>query len=249
MTSHHRVVIAAIGLFAMAASSAGAADLPSRMPTKAIPYVAAYNWTGFYVGGHIGGGWVNQSATFLSTTGVALDPAGTAYNTDHNGFLGGAQIGYNYQFQNWVVGIGADVSWTSASADTVTNGSLVAGSVLHTQGKTNWYGTVTGRVGYAWNNLLVYGKGGFAWANDTYGGYATVGGATTLYNDIKDTRTGWTLGAGVEWGFWDKWSLFAEYNYLNFGTKTYTFTAPTVTSNYDIKSSVSIAKVGVNYRF
>ena len=246
----YRVVLAALALCTAGVSGAFAADLPLNMPTKAVPPVAAYNWTGFYVGGHIGGGWVNESGTFLSTTGVALDPAGTVYDTDHSGFLGGAQIGYNYQIQNWVLGITGDFSWTHASADTVTNGTTGPASVIHNQAKTDWYATLAGRVGYAFNNWLLYGKGGVAWEHQVYGGFATTGAGTTVYSDLSDTRTGWTVGAGLEWGFMNNWSAFAEYDYLDFGTNNYTFTGtPAVTSNYDVKSSVSLVKVGVNYQF
>ena len=239
-------LLTATTLFVAAGSVAYAADLS----VNASPQPAtAYNWSGLYGGAHIGGGWISSNATFTGTTGVPFDPTGTSYDIDHSGFLGGLQLGYNYQTGNWVFGVGGDFSWINASQDTVTNGSLLAGSVIHSQVKTDWLATLTGRVGYAMNNWLLYAKGGAGWARQTYGGYATSGGATVLVNDITDTRTGWTVGGGVEWGFGRNWSAFLEYDYLDFGTKSYALTSTTSTSTYDVKSSASELKAGVNYRF
>jgi outer membrane immunogenic protein len=147
-----------------------------------------------------------------------------------------------------VLGISGDFSWTSATVDTVTSGSLIA-STIHTQGKTDWYATLTGRAGYAMNNWLLYGKGGVAWVHEVYGGYSIVAGTTVPVGDVSDTRTGWTVGGGVEWGFWEKWSAFVEYAYLDFGTKSYNFTGATFTNTNDIKTNVSVVKAGINYRF
>jgi outer membrane immunogenic protein len=235
-----------ITLFVASVSMTRAADLP----VKASPQpVTSYNWSGLYGGAHIGGGWISSTATFTGTTGTPLDPAGTSYGIDHSGFLGGLQLGYDYQMGNWVVGIGGDFSWISASQDTVTSGSLIAGSVIHSQVKTDWLATLTGRVGYAWNNWLLYAKGGAGWIHQTYGGYATSGGVTAQVNDVTDTRAGWTVGGGVEWGFWRNWSAFLEYDYLDFGTKSYTLTSTFAVSTYDVKTSASELKAGVNYRF
>jgi outer membrane immunogenic protein len=242
-----RLVVALLASSALS-FAAQAADLPVKAPISPPP-VVLYNWTGFYAGGHIGGGWVTQSSKFVSTTGVALDPVGTTYGTNRSGFLGGGQIGYNYQIQNWVLGVAGDFSWTRATADSLSNGSLLA-STIHSQGKTDWYATVTGRVGYAMNNWLFYAKGGGAWVHDTYGGYAIVAGATTTNADVKSTRSGWTVGGGVEWGFWDKWTAFVEYDYIDVGTKTITFSSSAgTTSNYDVDGKFSLVKGGVNYRF
>ena len=233
-------------LFVASASIARAADLPVKASPQPVP---PYDWSGLYLGGHIGGGWIDSSGTFTGTTGTPLDPTGTSYNLNNSGFLGGLQLGYNFQMGNWVFGVGGDFSWIGASQDTATSGSLIAGSVIHSQEETNWLATLTGRVGYAWNNWLLYAKGGVGWIDQTYGGYATSGGATVQVNDATDTRTGWTVGGGVEWGFWRNWSAFLEYDYLDFGTKSYTLTSTTSTLTYDIKTSASELKVGVNYRF
>lgn len=233
-------------LFVAVGSTAYAADLPVKAPTQPV---ASYNWSGFYVGGHIGGGWINSNGTFTGTTGSPLDPTGTSYDLNNSGFLGGLQLGYNYQMGNWVLGIGGDFSWIGASHDAATDASLYAGAVIHSQEKTDWLATLTGRVGYALNDWLFYAKGGVGWIHQTYGGYATAGGATEQYNDITDTRPGWTVGGGVEWAFWRNWSAFLEYDYLDFGTKNYTFTSTSVTATYDIKSAASELKAGINFHF
>lgn len=241
------VLVAACGL---GSSAVRAADLPVKAPPSPAPYTAARNWSGLYVGGHVGWGWADESATFLSTSGLAFDPPGTSYDAAHDGFLGGLQLGYDVQVQNWVFGIGADVSWTTASIDRVTIGALVADTVIHTQAETDSYATLTGRIGYAWSNVLVYGKGGVAWKRSVYGGFATFGGATVAYDDLETTRTGWTVGGGVEWAFAPHWSVFGEYNHMDFGTRNYNFFSPqSLTSNYDVDTTVDQAKLGANYRF
>ncbi len=110
--------------------------------------------------------------------------------------------------------------------------------------------TATGRIGYAWNNVLVYGKGGAAWINENYSGNASAGGMTVTTNPITDTRVGWTAGAGMEYGFVPNWSVFAEYDYLAFGSKNYTFTSNLpVTTVTRIKTNVDVFKFGANFRF
>ncbi len=109
--------------FAALAGTATAADLAARQ-YKAMP-MAVYNWTGFYVGGHVGGGWIDENASVLSTTGLLLNPLGTVISANRSGFLGGFQGGYNIQVSNWVFGIGADASWTNVSVSPVTAATLI----------------------------------------------------------------------------------------------------------------------------
>lgn len=234
-------------------TAAAAADLaPAPMYTKAPPMMAAtaFSWTGFYLGGHIGYGWVDEHATFISSTSpVLLNPIGTTIGGNHDGFLGGVQAGYNYQVQSWVLGIGGDFSWTDAHSTTVLPATLFPTGSSTSHVRTNWYGTVTGRLGYAWDKWLIYGKGGVAWVNETAGANASVFGTTVSFNNINDTRTGWTLGGGLEWAVTEKVSLFAEYDYLGFDTKSYTFVSPAFSNTVNDSTNVSEVKAGVNYRF
>jgi outer membrane immunogenic protein len=244
------VAIGSIGLSGMAA----AADLPARAApyTKAPAMVAVYDWSGFYIGGHIGGGWTDEHASFVGTTGLPLDPVGTAYGANRSGFLGGAQAGYNAQFQNFVVGIGGDFSWTDSSANTATAASLIPGATSNTLSRTHWYGTVTGRVGYAVNNVLLYAKGGAAFTEEVYGGSTSFGGFTVgTFNNQTTTRTGYVVGAGLEYGFAPNWTAFVEYNYLDFGSRSYTLldSSGTFTASFNVKDDVNIVKGGINYKF
>jgi len=213
--------------------SAKAADLPMRpaqAPVAPVAYAPpVYNWSGFYVGGHVGGGFEDSSWS---------DPFTSGSDTfNHGGFLGGAQIGANAQFNWLVVGLEGDFSWTSLIKGSGTD-SL--GDAITTS--PQWTSTVTGRVGAAFDRLLVYGKGGVAFADDK-STFAPVGGPT--YTDTL-TRTGWTAGAGLEYALTQNWTARVEYDYLGFGSKQLSFT-PTVTSNADL--NVQEVKAGFDYKF
>lgn len=247
------ILAVAASTFAVS-SGAFAADLAARPYTKAPAIVATtYNWTGFYIGGHIGGAWTNERALYLGTTGIPLDPVGTDYSVKRSGFLGGVQAGYNVQMQNIVLGVTGDFSWTNASVDNATTAAFFPIITVHTQSKTNWYGTFAGRVGYAANNVLFYAKGGVAFTEEEYGGNAVLTGVGPIstFNNQTSTRTGYVVGAGIEYGFAPNWTAFAEYNYLDFGTKNYTLVGTTgvVTANFDIRDRVDVVKAGLNYRF
>ena len=144
----------------LAASPAISADLPAAV-TKAPPVVAPiYNWTGFYVGGHVGYGWGENDIT--NVNGTPPFPAGTAVSTDFDGALGGAQIGYNYQFSPmWVAGLEGDFSWSGMSGSAL-NSSVVPAFVglrrTTIDSDVQWLATVTGRLGIAANNWLFYAK-------------------------------------------------------------------------------------------
>ncbi|MFZ3307801.1 MAG: outer membrane protein [Xanthobacteraceae bacterium] len=232
-----------VGGFTLAAGtvvcvcSAQAADLPMRpAPAPVAPVAYAppvYNWSGFYIGGHIGGGFENSSWT---------DPFGGANNTFNNsGFLGGAQIGVNTQFNWLVVGLEGDFSWTS---DIKGSGTDSIGDAITTS--PQWTSTVTGRVGAAFDRLLVYGKGGVAFADDksTFTDFTGAGSTDTM------TRVGWTAGAGLEYALTNNWSVRAEYDYLGFGSKQLNFTTPVlgaVSSNANL--NVQEVKAGFDYKF
>jgi outer membrane immunogenic protein len=216
-------ILAASGI-ALSATAASAADLGRAPVYKAPPAPApvAYNWTGLYIGGHLGYGW--------GTDGFSDPTVGTG-DIDVDGFLAGAQLGYNWQVGSWVFGLEGDWSWSNGD-----------GSVAGPLGSTftadrNWYATATARVGYAWENWLWYVKGGAAWADTDYslvipGVIAASGG---------DTRSGWTVGAGVEWALAGNWSAKVEYNYLDFSDESI--------AGASFDSQNHLVKVGLNYRF
>jgi outer membrane immunogenic protein len=212
------------------ASPAMAADMPARTYTKAPVYTppqAIYNWTGFYVGGHIGGAWAGDNG-LLGNDGR---------------FLGGVQGGFDYQFAtNWVVGAEAQYSWLTNSNGSVT----FPGSGLITS-KNDQIGSVTGRFGYTWGPALLYAKGGYAW-RDTQDIGVSVGGTPAAFTTDGNHKDGWTVGGGLEYMFAPNWSAKAEYQYYNFGSTTFTSgPAPIVGTRF--RDDDHTVKVGVNYRF
>lgn len=225
-----------VSVAALLVGSASAADLSTRYPAypvKAAPVVVpTFSWTGFYVGGNVGWGWASNSFDYTPFGGLA-------YNYDlgnANGFLGGIQAGYNYQFVNNVVlGAEADLEF----ADISTNGTPVFGplSGYGTSAKVDTFGTIRARAGYAFDRFLPYITGGAAWANSK----STIG-----LTENKDTNWGWTIGGGAEYALTNNWTVKAEYLYLNFDGNTYTYPDfSSLKTGYDLQT----AKVGVNYKF
>lgn len=253
MKRHVVASVSAVGLAALVAvGSAQAADV-LKPAYKAPPAAQALNWTGVYVGGHLGWGWTNEDYTLQAFgPGATSIPIGSVNGIDRDAFLGGAQIGFNWQTGNWVLGVEGDWSWTKNDGQTAVPG--VGGVTTTTFADTNWYASLTGRVGYAWASWLVYAKGGAAWMNVDYSSSTTIAGIGSGNSNVNsDTRSGWTIGAGVEQSFAQNWSWKLEYDYMDFGSKNYNFTttvAPltnTATDAFD--TQVHAVKLGLNYRF
>lgn len=216
--------------------SAVAADLPpAPTPVAPVAYAPAaiYSWTGFYIGGNAGAGLSSSSWS---------DPFSGANNTFRSGvgFLGGGQIGANYQLNVLVLGVEGDVNWTGLKG----SGADSIGDTLNTN--TNWTSSVTGRVGAAFDRLLVYGKGGLALAGDR-SSLTDLGGNSASTSFM---RTGWTVGAGLEYGISKNWSAKIEYDYLSFGSQTLNFSTP-LQPAYSTNASLNVQeiKAGVNFRF
>ncbi len=233
---------AALTALAIAALPAAAADLAARPVYKApvaVPMI--YNWTGFYIGGHIGGAWNDKEWTGTSPAAIGT---GFSSSSDVSGFLGGGQVGVNWQSGMWVFGVEGDFSWTDANGCTAFNTGVLAGCT-----NVNWYATVTGRVGVAFDRSLLYVKGGAAFVDEDHFIQTNPGGVAVT-STTGNTRSGWTVGAGLEYAFWDNWSAKLEYNFMDFGSDNHTFTAVTGgTANFDVDQQVHVVKFGVNYRF
>jgi outer membrane immunogenic protein len=216
--------------------SAQAADLPpARRPAAVAPVPYAppvYNWSGFYVGGNLGAGFADSSWT---------DPFTGAHNTfNKTGFIGGGQVGANWQINALVLGIEGDFDWTGLKG----SGHDSVGNTINTN--TQWTSTVTGRAGVAFDRLLVYGKGGVAFAHDN-DSLNDIFGSTA---SASATRTGWTAGAGLEYAFAPNWSAKMEYDYLGFGSETLNLpTAGFSTYNSNASLNVQEVKAGINFRF
>jgi len=227
------LVLVLSGAVVSLASTAQAA--PRKPVFKAPPPVPAASGISFYGGVHGGYGWSRFSSS------VAI---GTVDSVSPEGAIGGGQLGFNYQIDKLVLGAEGDFSLASVqkSASGTILGVPMSASVRHL-----WFGTLAGRVGYAFGRTLPYVKGGVAWTRYKIDVDApSIGGASGSEN-----RTGWMIGAGVEQAVTDQVSVKLEYNYIDFGTidrTALTNDGLTVTP-IDIKLTTQLVKLGVNYRF
>src|SRR5262245_3860405 len=202
-----RILIASAVAFA-AGGQALAADLPPpmapppRAPAAYIPIAPLYNWTGFYVGGNLGAGFQGGS---LNTT----FPGTTLSTTTHTSFLGGGQVVVNYEFWGGVV-IGAEAmfDWLPNTKNTV-NLNSAAGNVASATINNRWLTTATGKLGYAWDRVLLYAKGGGAWVGTSNSSVTLASSVTPPSLSGPSNNSGWTAGLGVEWAFYGNWSARA----------------------------------------
>ncbi len=255
-----------VALASLAASAAGAADLPTTKAPAPVPLPLPFNWTGFYLGGNIGGTWgMGSPALSASVNGgpAFTNFLPTSFGSAPTSWIGGVQGGYNYEFGQAVIGIEGDIDWTDLSRQaTVTiNGAAAPFSVTSTaMARIDWIGTFRGRVGYAFaweNRLLVYGTGGVAYAGATNAGtvtFNTIGqewSATT-----NPTLVGWTVGGGLEYALTDNVTIRGEYLFYDLGTEKFTTAAngpaaATFPATFTIKTDAqgSIARAGFNIKF
>ncbi len=250
----HRLVIVAAGLLSLGeiVGAASAADLPARTYTKAPAMVAPiYDWTGFYIGLNGGGASSHECLTITSVAGAAVTPNSEGCHDATGGVVGG-QIGYRWQTANWVLGIEAQGDWADLKG---SNSSLTAVIPYINQTKIDAIGLFTGQVGYAWNNSLVYLKGGAAVTDNSYSSFFPVGNvfaaAGVPFNAASETRWGGVVGGGLEFGFAPSWSVGVEYDHLFMGTSGVTFpaTSMAVGRSDNISQDVDMATVRVSYRF
>ncbi len=209
------------------------------------------SWTGFYVGGHVGGGRSDAqwSDPFASTTRLGfVNVAGFGDTTHATGPLGGAQIGGDWQMGRLVVGVEADAAAANMHGENTCFSGLGG---INCQHAINTLGAITGRVGFAWDRALAYAKGGGAWTDTSYNllgntiALALGSGGTTL------DRWGWTVGGGIEYALGNHWSALAEYDHIGVPTATVPFPGVAVinTQPIGVRQSVNLFKLGVNYKF
>ena len=245
-------VAAAISAFLVSPAVASAADMaPAYKAAPMAAQVAVYNWTGFYIGGHIGGGWATEGSTELAPGTVAF-PTGTVFHGhDLSGFLGGVQGGFNWQANSpFVIGVEGEYSWADLSG-TASTISTVNGFVTTSTARTRDIAMATGRVGYAASNWLFYAKGGWAWEHGSSTGTGvTAAGAFFDTTNSSTDRNGWVVGVGIEWGFTPNWSAKIEYNHADFGSTTVAVNSSRGTTNFVSSTDrIDIVKAGLNYRF
>ncbi|TKT71439.1 porin family protein [Afipia massiliensis] len=232
----YRSALLAFSAAVLASTASVAADLPARTYTKAPVYAPApiFNWTGIYVGAHIG-------AAFGGDNGYATTLPGLTGSNREAAFLGGGQLGADYQFApNWLVGIEGQISGLSGSDRTFSNG------IDSFRDRSDWLASITGRLGYTWGPGLIYAKGGVAFRDDN-GLAATAGFLPAV---ASRESTGYTVGGGLEYMFAPAWSAKVEYQYYNFDTTNVAFTTVgPVAQALSYKDDLHTVKVGVNYRF
>ncbi len=237
--------------FAALTSASLAADLPSRKAPPAAPYVAApiFTWTGFYIGADIGAGWTNDKARdYVTATNVYNGSS----KLNGSGVLGGLYAGYNYQISpSFLIGAEVDIEATSiapkTSSFTTAAGvvGVLAGSISES---LPWQGSLRARAGVTAGQALFYATGGLAFAqfNTKYTDNAV--GATSY----SSTKTGWTLGAGVEYAFNANWIARVEYRYTSFGNFNDSVAANgSIFASQTLKHSVTenAVRVGIAYKF
>jgi outer membrane immunogenic protein len=252
-----KILLGALGLLAFAAAPAAAADLPAKVYTKAPAVVPPpiYSWAGFYIGLNGGGGSSHKCWDLTNLAGFPVVPSLREGCHDATGGLVGGQIGYRWQSANWVFGLEAQGDWANfrgSNASALLNGTAFAG-LLTNRSRIDAIGLFTGQVGYAWNNVLWYVKGGAAVTDDKYDGLVT--GSGFVIDSVSETRWGGAIGTGIEIGFAPHWSVAFEYDHLFMGHRSELFSTSLVpgiivnTRTDSIRQDVDMGTVRVNYTF
>jgi outer membrane immunogenic protein len=212
------------------------------------------NWAGFYLGGNVGAGVGNDETTHVFTPGTGLGVGTSVFSLAPEGFVGGGQVGYNWQVGAWVIGVEADFQGTTLK----DNRSCVSDCALAANAfdkRLNWFGTARGRLGYSVGSTLFYGTGGFAYGETELGFAQTLGGSGVA--TFENARGGYAVGGGIESPFnvfnlfGPNWTAKTEYLFVDLGSSTdvvafaATGQANTITSN----SQTHIFRTGINYHF
>jgi outer membrane immunogenic protein len=252
MTSNSKrmsqAVAVAAAMAVLALSGAAQADGPYKVPPRQVyappppppppPLPPPFTWTGFYIGGNIGGAWASGTLTDNFTD--------VSFDTDHSGFIGGVQLGYNYQFRNLVIGVEWDFDWTSIGE--TSNSVFVPGfGTLRASADTDWITTLSARAGLTFDRWLVFVKAGGGWVQNSTSITNLDSGAVI---STSRTNSGWLVGGGVEYAFngleWTRWTAKLEYDFLQLSDRTATgFSGDTFTFERDIQ----MLKFGLSYRF
>lgn len=264
-------LLLSVTALALSAGAATAADLPSRKAPLIPPPPPPPMWTGFYVGLNAGYTWADSNTVNLLSTdtgpggftsGQAAGAIPSAFSLNRNGFIGGGQVGYNYQFsEKFVVGVEADIQGVASSTNTASTfqaGIAFAPTQTGVSTSLDYLGTVRGRIGYLVTpTLLLYGTGGLAYgqANLSVNAFGPtwappMAGSQTF----SDTRAGWAAGGGAEWMFMPNWSAKVEYLYYDLGTVTtpsigYAYGANFTTLAASQRFNGHVVRAGLNYHF
>ncbi|WP_348536017.1 outer membrane protein [Labrys sp. LIt4] len=228
-----RLLLAASVLTLLSGASF-AADLAPQAVEPVAPAYAPYSWTGFYVGLNAGGAW--NDSKWSPVAGVTSFPS---FNTNGSGFIYGAQAGYNYQINQFVVGLEGDFSGSTVKGD----GSC-AGTAARCETKQDWLASIRGRVGYAFDRLLIYGTGGVAFTQ-----YKNRETSPISVSWGDSTRTGWTVGLGAEYAITDHITAGVEWKYYDFGDKNENANPVINPSAIKFKETEHTVIGKINYKF
>ena len=238
-----KYVLAAIGATALMTAPVLAADMPAPA-YNAPPAMTMFNWNGIYIGGNGGIGWGRKCWNFQ---GTAAAPANVDEGCfDITGGVAGGQIGVNFQTGRFLFGLEFQGDWARLDGNRTSGATQFA--AFNNRSQIDGFATFTGRLGYVLDTNLIYVKGGGVWARDRH----TIRTTTTDVLSATESRFGWTVGGGYEFGFGPNWSLAFEYDYLALGTKTVGFTPVAAgfgASNESIRQEIHTATVRLNYRF
>jgi outer membrane immunogenic protein len=281
-----KLFLLGLGTFAamVLGSAAQAADMPLKAPPPPPPPM--YNWTGFYIGGHIGGAWADRNGNDRfdgenrcfwggGESGYFCFDENHGFGRNNGRFIGGGQIGFNYQVNQWVWGVEGQISAIGSSNNDdacgfVTFNEVGRDHLFNCGNRGNWIASIAARLGVTFGqtgNWLLYVKGGGAFADSRFGVRLRDDCAAVFntyicdpnnfaFNNNDSTRTGWMVGVGLEYGAWGNWSWKLEYNFMDFGHRNIHFDNAVLNCDCDIirrdlnaDLSVSVVKFGLNYRF
>jgi outer membrane immunogenic protein len=247
---------------------AGPESLPSGKEMKQVapapPPECDFSWTGFYAGINGGYGWGSADTSFhpLPDAASFFDLNPVTLSPDPNGFIGGGQIGYNHQWKWLVLGIEADFQGSDMEGDTrrspivdINGGLNEDGTFLEAHERTQWFGTVRGRIGFApICRLMIYATGGLAYGNVDYSANTnfTVQGGPFYRSSFTETNLGWTVGGGLEYAIGHHWSIKAEYLYYDLGDQSATALASDgrpFAVHYNWETTANIVRGGLNFKF
>ena len=251
----------------LGSSAASAADLPSRKTAPVAYLPPAFSWTGFYVGANAGYAFEAEGdANTIGTPAfLTLVPAGIApgrLKVGGDGFIGGAQIGYNWQFNQFVFGVEADIQGLDNKRQSTFIGNPVLGTQLATTASSEleYFGTVRARLGFVpLDRWLVYATAGLAYGEvkSSAGVSGVQAPALNWAGNRSDVQVGYTVGGGVEYALTNNWTIKAEYLYYDLGKETVrtipnaaaAATVPGVAYDTRIETKGQIVRAGINYKF
>jgi outer membrane immunogenic protein len=256
-----KIVMAAAAVSILFAGAASAADMAVKAPPLAV--APLYNWTGFYIGVHGGGGWSRGDSSTNPIPSVALwNRSADVFDLDGSGAVAGVHAGYNWQVApTWLLGVEADWSWTDINASQslpIRNpaGVPFAGTSVTTMSRDiDWLASVRGRVGWVKNNLLLYATGGVAWGDASYlGTTPSIPAAFTWASNFRKTESGYVVGAGAEWGVTSNVSLRAEYLFYRLSGDSSVANGvppfPPFQMGYNWNNvDIHVGRVGLSYKF